>query len=137
MPVVDLEAAQHFRFVARHMPHGLGKCPDMAFRVARPVGALAIELISRFLHDLGTGPACAFAMRVQSAGQLQIHTLRVLAANGNRAGDVVRPLMVDDDIGICEAHLGMHQPARWIGDQHAAPEAESAPQPFEPVHASR
>ncbi|WP_448115900.1 hypothetical protein [Mesorhizobium amorphae] len=39
--------------------------------------------------------------------------------------------MVDDDIGVGETHLGMYQPARWIGDQHAALKAEGTLQPFE------
>src|SRR5215470_834291 len=83
--------------------------PDMAFRVAGAIGAVAVELSLGLLQDLRARFARAFAVSVDvlAFGELDVDGLGVLAADGFRALVVGAPLVADHDDGIPEGHLRM------------------------------
>jgi hypothetical protein len=51
MPPFDLEPARLLCLFARHVTDALGEGPHMTFRIARAIGAVAIELVGRFPED--------------------------------------------------------------------------------------
>lgn len=54
MPAFNLQIAQPFSLLAWNNAYGLGKCPDVTFRIARPVLPFTVKLVSRLLDDLGS-----------------------------------------------------------------------------------
>ena len=48
-------------------------------------------------------------MSIDAARQAPIDRLGLLATHRDRTRDVIGPFRIDDDIGIRESHLGMHQ----------------------------
>jgi hypothetical protein len=102
----------------------------MVLGIARPILALAVELICRLLDYISIGRPGLLAMGVDAVLQPDIDLLRVLARDGSRAGDVIGPFGIDDDIAVAEPHLGVDERSLGIADHHAALEAEGC---FEPV----
>src|SRR5215470_322600 len=85
--------------------------PDMAFRVSRAIGAVAVELSLGLLQDLRARFARAFAMRVDvlALRELDVDGLRVLAADGFRTLVIGAPLGPNHDDRIPEGHLRMRE----------------------------
>ena len=104
----------------------LAEGPDVAFGVAGAIGAVAIELRLRFGNDFGAGRTRTVAMRVEIFGQLDVHRLRALAADGLGRAMVLAPFGSDHDAAIAIGHLAVRDIAGLILDQHVELEAESA-----------
>jgi hypothetical protein len=130
-PLLRGEAARLVPLVRRHPFLGDAEGPDMAFRVAGAIGAVAVELRLRLLQDLRARFARAFAMRVDvlALRELDVDGLRVLAADGFRTFVVGAPLVADHDDGIPEGHLRMREIAVGIEKDEERFEAERFFQP--------
>src|ERR1700744_5911962 len=98
MPTFDLEPGRRLRFRAGDVPNGLSEGPDMTFRVVKPIGPVAVELLRRFLQNDRAGGAGTAAMRVKSVGQVDMDQLRILAAERSRTGSEIGPFRTDHDV---------------------------------------
>src|SRR5262249_38998874 len=105
---------------------------DMPFRVARAIGAVAVELRLGLQQDFRPRLARAFAMRVDvlTLRKLHVDGLRVLAADGFRALVIGAPLVADHDDGIPEGHLRMTEIAVGVENDEERLEPERF---FEPA----
>lgn len=72
VPAVDLNTAQPLGLLARNRTEGQGEGPDMALGIARPILALAVELICRLLDYISTGRPSLLAMCVDAILQSDI-----------------------------------------------------------------
>src|SRR5438045_1084568 len=106
-PLLRGEAACLVPLFWRHPFLGHAEGPEMAFRVAGAIGAVAVELSRGLLQDLRARLARAFAMSVDVLAfrELDVDGLRVLAADGFRALVIGAPLVANHDDGIPEGHL--------------------------------
>lgn len=104
MPTLDPASAQVLGGFTGHMTHRLRKCPDMSFRVPGPIKTIPIELVFRLLDNFVSGQARPFAMLVYSMRQFHIERLRVSAADRKRAGNIRRPLGINE-IGVAKSHF--------------------------------
>src|SRR5262249_53146511 len=86
-PLLRGEPARLVPLFRRHPYLGDAEGPDMAFRVAGAIGAVAVELSLGLLQDLRARFARTFAMSVDVLAfrELDVDGLRVLAADGFRA----------------------------------------------------
>src|SRR5262249_35649068 len=98
-PLLRGEAARLVPLFRRHPFLGDAEGPDMAFRVAGAIGAVAVELSLGLLQDLRARFARAFAMSVDflACRELDVDGLRVLAADGFRTLVIGAPLVADHD----------------------------------------
>lgn len=67
MPAFDLQSAQPLSLFAWDGADSLGKGPDMAFRIARPVLPFTVELVGRLLDDLGSRRPCTITVGIYPA----------------------------------------------------------------------
>src|SRR6185295_16578443 len=79
-PALDLEARRFLRLFARDGLHRLPKGPEVAFKIARAIGAVAVELRLRLLQDRRARRARSRAMAIDILNQMHVHALRILAA---------------------------------------------------------
>lgn len=64
MRAYDLQIAQPLSLLAWNQAYGLGKCPDVTFRIARPVLPFTVKLVNRLLDDLGSRRPCTIAVGI-------------------------------------------------------------------------
>src|SRR5687768_13750084 len=108
-PAFDLETARLLRLVAADLSDGLPEAPDMAFRIACRIDAVAVKLVRGLADDDGARGARPSAMRVDAVLQLDMNHLRIPAADTRGTADIVGPLRADHDVAVAEAHLGMSE----------------------------
>jgi hypothetical protein len=100
----DFQSVGPRGFLARDLADSLAENPDMAFRIAGPIGSIAIELAGWFLHDDGACRSRIRAMRVNALLQMDMDCLRILAPDRGRGRDQLRPFGADLYKAITEAH---------------------------------
>ncbi|TWI33084.1 hypothetical protein IQ26_04084 [Mesorhizobium tianshanense] len=105
VPTLDPASAQVLGGFTDHMSDRLRKCPNMPFRVPGSINTIPIQLVFRLLDNFSSGQARCLAMLVYSMRQFHIDRLRVSAADRKRAGDILRPLGINDQIGVAKSHF--------------------------------
>src|SRR5262249_26635006 len=114
-----------------HLLHRLTESPDVAFGIETPIGAVAVELIFRFLQDFRPRLACARAMRVDVVVELDVNGLGVDAARRFRAAVSFGPFRGHHEHGLAEAHFRVGDIVVLVEDDHERVETEGLLQPSE------
>jgi hypothetical protein len=130
---LNLEAALGVPVVGGLFFNRHAEGPDMAFEILGAIAAVAIELRLGLADDLGPRCARRFAMRVDifADRKLDVHRLRILAADRLRAFVVVGPFIADHHNRIAIAHFRMRQIAVGIEQHEQGLEAEGVFEPAE------
>src|SRR5579862_4419087 len=84
----------------------LGEVPNVAFRIDRAIGSIAIELVVRLLSDARAGRPRPLAVRIDLPGQVDANELGAAALDIQRAH---HPRIADDLAG--ELRIDADRPA--------------------------
>ncbi|OWK25164.1 hypothetical protein AJ87_13420 [Rhizobium yanglingense] len=76
-----------------------------ALQIPGSINTIPIELAFQLLDNFGSGQARRFAMLVYSMPQFHIDRLRVSATDRKWAGNILRPLGINDQIGVAKSHF--------------------------------
>src|SRR5262249_13192574 len=105
-PAGNLEPANALRLLAADLPNRLVEGPDVAFEVASPVRARAVEVVFRLGQDVRAGCPGALAVGVHVLLEIDVNDGRIGALDSCRALRPVDPLGADHNAALAaNAHL--------------------------------
>src|SRR5882724_1677206 len=128
---LELEARRLLHLREGDLFDRLRERPVMALEVDCHVGAVAVELVGGLHRDFRATLARTLAMLVNTAGQPDVHALRVTTAHRLRALGPTGELIADHDDPIVMGHLSMHDVVLGVGQHFAGLESERLLQPFQ------